>query len=627
MTDPKPFQIRRLLSEGGGDQSRGSSDAPTAPSYLRYGTVLPTEFTGYMTARAVDYDRIEVGWGVLAGSTFPSTDLRYVALVRSGFGYPDHPGDGTVLMLTSSLADTPPSFTDGNLTAGRWYYYTLMAQYGTEEQSRWTNVYRAAALAPVDYGHRNHLFNLLPPFYQQQDDNTWAGTPNSVLRRFFEVVGYDLDLTRTMAEGVQELWNPDTGPMQLIRRLGEQNLGLDHNAVLADTRFRGLVSDFRQINDLRGTVEGLRRFVTAASKYRTEVTTGSNLLLTVDDAEFETGTGHWAPAPASITSELAADGLPRVTDGVKITKNDGLRLSDGSWLHIATLPGTDRDEHLNRIMPFPLPSNGNGVVMPGGPDPYTLDDFVSIDPVLPPSGPGMPSWVRGLARIEAAAGNEMIVACGAGQRIALVSKDADGRPVTEVQHMDPSMHGVPVDAGSSYHVSLYLCRPNGSEDLYVSLGAAVFGVPPFERLGLSDGFSSGFSGFVRYAEGTDDPAFDAPVVMSNDFVPTVRRPSYVGTVLLPETLDAADGDWHLYEVEVPVPENARYLVPVLRVSTTLDPDHDVDGGPPSEPVYITAAMVTESETPTLTDIYTPGTTMVVGRDLLQPPTGTIYIGG
>jgi hypothetical protein len=301
---------------------------------------------GDITSRPLDYGSVEITLGGLtssSGAPLLDTGNGFVGarLVRSSFGYPNHPMDGYTVATWNPGDPLPEVVVDADLSPGCWYYYSILTKYG---EGRWRAAYQTEALVPFDYAHRDAMYGLTPPFYQKVDAEDFKGRENRTLYRFYEVVGFDLDYTRTIAEGVQEVWNPDTAPMALLRLLGEQNLGVEDQGRLGDTRWRGVVSQNRLLNGRRGTLDGLRRFVEAASKYETQATLGLNELLLVDDAEFVEGVGHWAPSPFCINIYfrnrlLTGSGAPPLSTGSNgdfyVDTSNDFRIygpkANGSW--------------------------------------------------------------------------------------------------------------------------------------------------------------------------------------------------------------------------------------------------------------------------------------------------------
>jgi hypothetical protein len=358
-------------------------------------------------------------------------------------------------------------------------------------------------------------------------------------------------MSRTLAEGVQEVWNPDTAPQQLLVALGEQNLGIGSAELLGDLRFRGVFSDSLMINEMRGTVEGLQRFVKAASKYDTVVTTGVNELLLVDDAEFVTGTGHWAPAPYVVTA-LVNEGDPLPTNRVTVAQSDK------------------------------RPPAGNGTN-------------------------AYPNWVRGVAKVTATtppgeAQQQVILACGVGQRNEVIAKDFDGNETTDFLHMNPSLHGIGVVEGESYHVSAHFSKDAAEDDdSYAVVGMVFFGADEHESYAFSDAFSTAFDGYSTMTAVAADPEHW-----------TASDSGLLNTT-----------DWVRFEHEATVPAGAKYLVPVVRISSAK-PVSSTQAAP-ERPVHMTAATVTKSQGEGLTSVYVPGNTLILNRSVLD--TNSSFVGG
>lgn len=292
----------------GGDYVRGSNNPATPASALRYtvAQLAPTEIASNFTlvTQVTGYDTINISWG------WPKTyeGWEKLAVIKSGFGYPNTVNDGTVVLAYDrsewDFVDGSPVsivFTDTKLHPGNWVYYTLFFFNGVE----WQEASRSSALLPKDYGHGDHLWNSLPPYYRQVDD---AFRPNNgFLRQFLNIFGEELDLVRNYIESWQNTFNVDKAPMSLLRHLGE-NLGVPFEGGLGDIRYRNMLSRIAEMHSYRGTPEGLRILLESSTKYNTFLTVGNNLLKLNDDSEFVTGTGSWAAYPGGkdISSGMVA---------------------------------------------------------------------------------------------------------------------------------------------------------------------------------------------------------------------------------------------------------------------------------------------------------------------------------
>jgi hypothetical protein len=443
------FQVRRRVIDGDFVRGPGEGDETYPDGFqgvLRYGIPLPEGLTDSMlVSQPQGYDAIKIWWGV------PPESLKnwtYMAVVRSGFGHPSTPADGEIILgLDGNRADdtVPGSYLDTDLPSGQWFYYSLMFRVGT----RWYVVNTTENVVPIDYAHRDKLFDLLPPFYQDMDEETWAGTSNSMLKRFFATIGYDLDLTRTLTEGIDTLFDPDRASMKLLGALGEQNFGFKRNEAIGDIRYRGIIAASRDIQNLRGTSGGIQSYLAAATQYRTTVTPGKNLLLLGDDASFAAGTGNWCFTHYGLNRGL--EDIPISTRRLKIEV-------------------------------------GPSGVFPEGIQPFPEELTETKYPVIT------------CARVQAGEGDNehLALSCGVGQQITIEpSKNRPRRKISRLRHLNPFYRGIAVDEGKIYYLSFWMCAPEGStEDYRVSFGMAYY-PRDLERVGFSDAF--GMEGFKSYA--------------------------------------------------------------------------------------------------------------------------------
>lgn len=441
------FQVRREVLDGDFVRGPGIGDETYPDGFkgvLRYGVTLPEGLhESLLVSQSEGYDAIKLWWGTPPESFGAWT---YMALVRSGFGHPSTPTDGEIIlgMTYRPDDDVPGSYVDEGLPSGQWFYYSLMFRVG----SRWHVVNTTEALVPVDYAHRDHLFNLLPPFYQDLDEETWAGTENSMLKRWFYTIGYDLDITRTLAEGIETIYDPDRGSMRLLGPLGEQNLGFGRNEALGDIRYRGLLASSREIQDQRGTYGGLQKYLSATTQYTVEISPGANLLLLGDDADFSRGHGNWCPTHFGLNREISAE----------IASTRRLTFKAGS-----------------------------------------TEDFDA--PPLPPTLRELRYPVRTLAKVQAGDREDehLVISCGVGQQTSVqASRSKPRTKVSRLRHLSPLRRGVPVDPDLIYYFSFWLAAPEGSETEYVVRHGFAFYEREIKAVGFSDAFGS--SGFNSYAQ-------------------------------------------------------------------------------------------------------------------------------
>lgn len=293
--DWRPFTLRRTI---GGDVTRPGPDE--WQSALRYGpkdypfdSVLGTTITGI----PVDYDKVLLTVGVPTTVTW-----QEATLVRGGFGYPNTPLDGEVIWYVDghdvhSTEQFNQLVLDSPLSEGHWYYYTLflcISDQAPPFPCEWMVGAVGQVLVPKNYHHAELLFDMIPPFYHGYDDGQAADGRHGPMRRFSALIGYDCDYTRTLLDGVLNMYHPDFSPLVFMQQVGA-NLGFPAESALGGARYRSLIGQLWDLEDTRGTALGLQDFIYAASNYRCTVVDGYNSMLSVDDSEFVHGIGHWQP--------------------------------------------------------------------------------------------------------------------------------------------------------------------------------------------------------------------------------------------------------------------------------------------------------------------------------------------
>ena len=329
--DLPAFRVKREtygLMEGG-DWTRGSSVSTLPHTALRYPSSgdIDALYAGegaasaIMLARPFDYHTVEVMWRWPAQSQWAE-----VALVRSTFGQPATPRDGeTVFRSLRSEFDTdvvdvllappvvydvllPPQIPDGKggfrpgvVPNGHWYYYSLFFR----TQIDWVLAMSDGCVIPRNYGHGDHMWNVVPPYYQWVDDNQREGAGH--LRQFLNVFGFVMDNTREFVEGLLDLHDIDKTPMALLKGLGA-NYGLPYESGIGDIRYRGLIANAPRAQHTRGTSVGLQQVIEAVSKYQTVISDSRTIMLYPDDSDFYNSTGNWGgPHPDAVAPILAQE--------------------------------------------------------------------------------------------------------------------------------------------------------------------------------------------------------------------------------------------------------------------------------------------------------------------------------
>lgn len=490
----------------------------TYPAYLRFppvpaAVVDASEALLEVNALAHQPDKLgalALRWGV---DTADLSKFSWMCVTRSGYGFPATPNDGTPIVLrrrdeVDPVFDTETNLKlwgtiDANLQPGRWYYYSFFVKTNPYD---WQLVKRAHCLVPVNYGHEQILWDMLPPYYRWVDDDSYAGVGKSPLRRLLSVMGYNLDFIRTEAEGVEDIYSADRAPMQLYRALGEQNFGIQPSSALGDVRFRRVTARANELARLRGTVPGLEAFIETASQYVTVVTPGRNEMLVSDDSEFLNATGHWATPAANVAEQLGQLHGPAI-DFVRTLDTDISLTSEINPPAVETRT--------------PKLKLGRGVMR------------------LAPVWDGAAWKTNGLGQIT----SRLAATCGIGTK--LVQKDVDSYKKIE---QNPTLYGVPIVGGKRYYLSFYFARSGVRPDQFSGEPVAVtadesnvrFGFAWYSRGSVkgneafSDAFSRRFKGYR-----TIDPL----ALTVETYAPTITTANtweyVIGTFQAPSTAEFA----------------------------------------------------------------------------------------
>jgi hypothetical protein len=553
------FETRR---RSGGDYVRaGSSPTPgyeDAATVLRFDGFVPEQiFDALFLSKPLGYHTVQVWWGVPPEG---QADWDFMCVTRSGFGHPSTPSDGEIVHYLKNPDDdkyVPGSFFDGNdahpLPSGRWYYYTLFFRIN----GKWIAANTTETLVPIDYGHRDHLLGLVPPFYLEREVND----STDFITRWMTMIGYDLDYTRTLAEGVQQIYDPDSAPQTLLDAMGQNNLGFTKPSAMGDIRYRSVLANNRAILFHRGTPSGLQTYVQSVFKSTVTVSKGLNELLLVDDAEFYTGVGNWCPMPWRIGHELATG--PNGTIGVGADSRDMFRTRNVTIEHF-TNESTDLPDAIWNTLPSKV------------------------------------SAVRGLARIQASDGEQLAITCGAGQQDVIVGVDSKNhRMELDEQHLDAFYRGIPVDTvvdpithlptGKTYYLSFWSRRDPGDTvgDLIV------FGFAQFDRNPATQGFSDGFR----------NAPFTAPMGTAGGFngwqrrLPNAASPAAASLKQTRRAIKSGAGSdgWEHLVFSDTLASWCRYIVPFIWYQYPDTGDTGPLPDPVTTPRYITAVMVNQSQ--------------------------------
>lgn len=268
------------------------------------------------SAETWDYHTVRLSWSTPDSVASQISSGTRICVTRSTFGFPLTTEDGVKIVydLVSNLKGNsevlkhhqpyeddlarPPSpyasIYDTSLRSGRFYYYSLFFLISNGRHWEWQRLGQAQALVPQDYNSRDSIYDLIPEYYRVIDqDAALHRSPNRDLYRFCSVIGFELDVVRTLAESIEHIYDSDFSPLPLLKNMGEQNFGVQPEGGLGDIRYRALLANINSLYRERGTYRALRRLIEVSTKYPITTTGDINLMVLPDDSAFATGLGSW----------------------------------------------------------------------------------------------------------------------------------------------------------------------------------------------------------------------------------------------------------------------------------------------------------------------------------------------
>jgi phage tail-like protein len=249
-------------------------------------------------------DRVESGPIDWQDGTGIQTDLEYRAVGPPGdpayeplrrivrlYRLSPVTGDPELVSTTFTFRDSDgresPNAPAAPLRPGERYYYTAFLD-ATLTFSRRS---QASAPATIRFGLGKALYEMLPGAYQRHD--TVLPDPGRAargdrylgqLRRFMETLGGELDVVRTLAEGLRDLKDPDRVPADLLPVLAAM-IGWDLSRFVDESVQRREVGLAPLVFRTAGTIPTIRALVNLYTGWRAEVREMSTRIFTAFDRD------------------------------------------------------------------------------------------------------------------------------------------------------------------------------------------------------------------------------------------------------------------------------------------------------------------------------------------------------
>lgn len=289
------FKLKRL--SGVGSKTKGGDRLKGDPRLLG---LLSFPDGNYVVATPQGYDSVKLSFLV------PSAFVNYtrMAVVRSTYGFPVNKHDGvTVFEYPNTATPLSQTFVDTNfgqgLIQGQWYYYTLFAKMPNSIPN-WNQVDTDFCVVTKDYGSSDNLWNKIPAFYRQEDANTLQRqllyTDGGQLRRFVDLIGFEIDMIRTVLDTLLDVNHPPEMLSTLLDLQG-YDLSLLQEDAIGDARFRSLVTNAISIRESKGTAAGLAEYVRSISDWDVRLLARRNMFQSSVQSRFQDASNALFPSP------------------------------------------------------------------------------------------------------------------------------------------------------------------------------------------------------------------------------------------------------------------------------------------------------------------------------------------
>lgn len=241
---------------GYGDWLRPLEDSAPLRSD-NYSNVPKSSGSTYFDVAPISYTEVQIDWNIVMANV---TNIQVVASLE---GHPVTILDGRLVTSLSAL-NALGSVVDTSATPGRWHYYSLFAKIDDGSTPHYERVATANCLVPYDFQSTDMLYRRIPPWYQEQD-------AEGDLLRFINLIGYEMDFARTMSNVLRDIRDPATIPASALYEAGRM-LGIPRVVEgISETRYRALLRNFAYLNSTKGTLEGIKQYLSVITGCKVEV--------------------------------------------------------------------------------------------------------------------------------------------------------------------------------------------------------------------------------------------------------------------------------------------------------------------------------------------------------------------
>lgn len=277
----------------------------------RYGPTTRAVSRSFILAQSVDYGQV-----LLTLEVEQRIGLGYV-LTRTRTGAAEDPSNG-VPVASGVIAAPEFSIVDGvsNLqdssddndvaVPSGMVYYTLFV---FDSNGSWFKDAATSVVVPRDSGAHEFMASLLPTAYLSEDGNPFGYVPStSDLYRFLGGFAVTYDELKTALRLVLPTQSRARGTVRRLHDAYVESVGMPIESTIGVAASSRLYRDAGLIYATKGTLSGVQIYTESLTNWNTVVSESTNLLLSLDDASFEQGTGNWGATGATLSRQQVNGG-------------------------------------------------------------------------------------------------------------------------------------------------------------------------------------------------------------------------------------------------------------------------------------------------------------------------------
>ena len=269
------FTLRKT-STGSNLRKDSATDNAIRSDGISIENIISTFTTGTntFTANTISQGTVRLSWTleeelieVVTAGVAP-TELR---IVSSFSGEPTTIRDGSLVQVITATTATNTYDDIPVVQEGRWVYYSLFVKYGTTTDYWYERVATLYIQIPISYGSVEGMWQHIPEYYKTLDyaqpDLTNGYTP---LYSFLELIGNEVDRTRTLIESVALSNDPELAVTPALQQLAKE-VGLEITTDdLGTSKVRALLNNIGTLRQQKGTISNICSYISALTGCRVE---------------------------------------------------------------------------------------------------------------------------------------------------------------------------------------------------------------------------------------------------------------------------------------------------------------------------------------------------------------------